>query len=93
MIDLRFDMVLRALSTRGKDPPPPSTSQQQAAVALVEAGADVIAPSDMMDGRIGVIRENARDCHVENGVFIRIGTFVNRHRRIVDALDGDDHRG
>lgn len=28
----------------------------QAAVAYAEAGADVIAPSDMMDGRVGVIR-------------------------------------
>lgn len=27
------------------------------AVSLAEAGADMIAPSDMMDGRIGVIRE------------------------------------
>ena len=27
------------------------------AVSLAEAGADIIAPSDMMDGRIGVIRE------------------------------------
>jgi porphobilinogen synthase len=27
------------------------------AVSLAEAGADVVAPSDMMDGRIGVIRE------------------------------------
>ena len=29
----------------------------RAAVAYAEAGADMIAPSDMMDGRIGVIRE------------------------------------
>lgn len=28
----------------------------QAAVAYADAGADVIAPSDMMDGRVGVIR-------------------------------------
>ncbi|MQC48514.1 MAG: porphobilinogen synthase [Chloroflexi bacterium] len=27
------------------------------AVSAVEAGADIIAPSDMMDGRVGVIRE------------------------------------
>ena len=27
------------------------------AVAQAEAGADIIAPSDMMDGRVGVIRE------------------------------------
>jgi porphobilinogen synthase len=29
----------------------------KAAVAYAEAGADVIAPSDMMDGRVGAIRE------------------------------------
>ncbi len=29
----------------------------QAAVTLAEAGADIIAPSDMMDGRVGAIRE------------------------------------
>ncbi len=29
----------------------------QTAVSQAEAGADIIAPSDMMDGRIGVIRE------------------------------------
>src|SRR5207253_9613865 len=27
------------------------------AVSHVEAGADVVAPSDMMDGRVGAIRE------------------------------------
>ena len=27
-----------------------------AAVALAEAGADIIAPSDMMDGRVGALR-------------------------------------
>jgi porphobilinogen synthase len=29
----------------------------QAAVAYADAGADVVAPSDMMDGRIGTVRE------------------------------------
>ncbi|MGB6231412.1 MAG: porphobilinogen synthase [Litorimonas sp.] len=29
----------------------------QSAVILAEAGADVVAPSDMMDGRVGAIRE------------------------------------
>ncbi|MFY8150559.1 MAG: porphobilinogen synthase, partial [Hyphomicrobiales bacterium] len=28
----------------------------QQALALADAGADVIAPSDMMDGRVGAIR-------------------------------------
>ncbi len=33
----------------------------QTAVSQAEAGADIIAPSDMMDGRIGVIREALDD--------------------------------
>ncbi len=31
------------------------------AISHAEAGADVVAPSDMMDGRIGAIRENLED--------------------------------
>ena len=33
-------------------------------VSLVKAGADVIAPSDMMDGRVAAIREalDENDC-------------------------------
>ena len=31
------------------------------AVSLAEAGADIVAPSDMMDGRVGVIREHLDD--------------------------------
>ena len=34
----------------------------QAAIILAEAGADIVAPSDMMDGRVGAIRE-ALDAH------------------------------
>lgn len=37
------------------DPSLPLLAQQ--AVTLAQAGADVIAPSDMMDGRVGAIRE------------------------------------
>ena len=33
----------------------------RAALSLVEAGADVIAPSDMMDGRIGAVRDAMED--------------------------------
>lgn len=29
----------------------------QSAIILAEAGADIVAPSDMMDGRVGIIRE------------------------------------
>ena len=33
----------------------------RAALSLVESGADVIAPSDMMDGRIGAVRDALED--------------------------------
>src|SRR5436309_13544497 len=36
------------------------------AVSHVEAGADVVAPSDMMDGRVHVIRESLDDQRFEN---------------------------
>lgn len=36
------------------------------AVSHAEAGADIIAPSDMMDGRIGVIRESLDEAGFEN---------------------------
>ena len=35
----------------------------QMAVSLAEAGADVVAPSDMMDGRVQVIREALEENH------------------------------
>ena len=39
------------------------------AVSHVEAGADVVAPSDMMDGRVGAIREAlARDCRIRSSL-------------------------
>jgi porphobilinogen synthase len=36
------------------------------AVSLAEAGADIVAPSDMMDGRVGVIREHLDDVNLEH---------------------------
>ncbi len=42
---------------------------QQAAV-LADAGADIVAPSDMMDGRIGEIREALDDAGHENVVIL-----------------------
>jgi porphobilinogen synthase len=38
----------------------------KAAVSQAEAGADIIAPSDMMDGRIGVIRQALDEAGFEN---------------------------
>jgi porphobilinogen synthase len=37
----------------------------RAAVSLAEAGADIIAPSDMMDGRVGVIRDHLDDAGLD----------------------------
>ena len=36
------------------------------AVLQAKAGADIVAPSDMMDGRVGAIRETLDDCGFEN---------------------------
>ena len=41
----------------------------KAAIILAEAGADIVAPSDMMDGRVGAIRE-AMDTHSYEDVMI-----------------------
>jgi porphobilinogen synthase len=39
------------------------------AVSVAEAGADVVAPSDMMDGRVGVIREALeQNGHIDVGI-------------------------
>ena len=40
----------------------------RAAVAYADAGADVVAPSDMMDGRVGVIRAALDESHRANTV-------------------------
>jgi porphobilinogen synthase len=37
----------------------------RAAVSLAEAGADIVAPSDMMDGRVGAIRDQLDDAGLE----------------------------
>lgn len=36
------------------------------AVSLAQAGADVVAPSDMMDGRVAAIREHLDDANLHN---------------------------
>ena len=36
------------------------------AVSLAEAGADIVAPSDMMDGRVGAIRDQLDDAGLEH---------------------------
>ncbi|HWG75217.1 MAG TPA: porphobilinogen synthase [Steroidobacteraceae bacterium] len=42
----------------------------QAAVAYAQAGADCVAPSDMMDGRIGAIRRALDDAHLPRTVLM-----------------------
>jgi porphobilinogen synthase len=37
----------------------------RAAVSLAKAGADIVAPSDMMDGRVGTIRDHLDDAGLE----------------------------
>ncbi len=56
-------MAMTACSTRSPATSPTtrrSTSLAQYATLLAGAGADIVAPSDMMDGRIGAIRGRAR---------------------------------
>ncbi len=38
----------------------------QTAVSLAEAGADIVAPSDMMDGRVGAIRDEMDDAGLQS---------------------------
>ena len=40
----------------------------QQAIIQAQAGADVIAPSDMQDGRIQLIRRNSRKNHCTNNI-------------------------
>ena len=35
---------------------------------FARAGADIVAPSDMMDGRIGAIKDELRRLHLHNKV-------------------------
>jgi porphobilinogen synthase len=50
--DVNNDLTLKTLSAQS--------------VALAQAGADIIAPSDMMDGRVGAIRKTLDDNGFEN---------------------------
>jgi porphobilinogen synthase len=42
----------------------------EAAVAYAQAGADVVAPSDMMDGRVGEIRDALDEADLEDTVIV-----------------------
>jgi porphobilinogen synthase len=46
-------------------------------LVLAEAGADIIAPSDMMDGRIGIIREALEDADYKNIILLSYAAKYN----------------
>lgn len=46
-------------------------------LVLAEAGADIIAPSDMMDGRIGVIREALESSSYKNTILLSYAAKYN----------------
>ena len=46
-------------------------------LVLAEAGADIIAPSDMMDGRIGIIREALEDADYKNTILLSYAAKYN----------------
>ena len=46
-------------------------------LVLAEAGADIIAPSDMMDGRIGIIREALEDANYKNTILLSYAAKYN----------------
>ena len=46
-------------------------------IVLAEAGADIIAPSDMMDGRIGVIRDALEKANYKNTILLSYAAKYN----------------
>ncbi len=63
----------------------------KAAVLQAEAGADIIAPSDMMDGRIGAIREALDDAGYQDVAIMSYATkfasaFYGPYREAVGTL-------
>ena len=66
------------------------------AISHVEAGADIVAPSDMMDFRVGVIRRALDEQEawivryvVEIALVAGIGEFVEHHDAQVGACQGE----
>jgi porphobilinogen synthase len=49
------------------------------AISLAEAGADVLAPSDMMDGRIGAIRHMLEEEHFHNTLILSYAAKYASH--------------
>ena len=67
------------------------------AVSQAEAGADVIAPSDMMDGRVGAIREALDDAGYEDVIIMAYSakfasTFYAPFRDAACSAPGEGNR-
>ncbi len=67
----------------------------QMALAQADAGADIIAPSDMMDGRIGAIRTALEENHYINVVLMSYAAKYASHfyGPFREALDSSPHFG
>jgi porphobilinogen synthase len=64
------------------------------AVSHVEAGADVVAPSDMMDGRVGAIREALPDTPILSYAAKYASAFYGPFREAADSAPSfGDRRG
>ncbi|MEM9295408.1 MAG: porphobilinogen synthase [Planctomycetota bacterium] len=68
------------------------------ALAHAEAGADVVAPSDMMDGRVAAIREALDDAdypHVAIGAYAAkyASAFYGPFRSALDSAPVENHTG
>ena len=64
------------------------------AVSHVEAGADVVCPSDMMDGRVGAIREQLADIPIVAYSAKNASSFYGPFRDVADSAPAfGDRRG
>ncbi len=65
------------------------------AVSQAEAGADIIAPSDMMDGRVGVIRQALDEAgHEETGILAYSAKYASSfYGPFREALDSAPRHG
>ena len=62
---------------------------------LAAAGADIIAPSDMMDGRIGSIRQSLEDSNFKNTILLSYAAKYNSkfYGPFRDAVNSASHLG
>ena len=64
-------------------------------LVLAEAGADIIAPSDMMDGRIGIIRAKLDENNFEDKIILSYAAKYNSkfYGPFRDAVNSKDNLG